>query len=331
MRIAVGILVLVGWLGAAPAVARAAPALALPAPGRLLLEAAPFGVAVLDEQGRVVRLGEWYESAWSPDGSLIAGAPRGAPGVLRDDGTIVWIGRRATPPVQPDWAPDGRRIAYKRESAVRVVGADGRGDRAVGRGAGFAGPRWQPSPALAARLAWADRRGRVMVAAVDAGRVVWRSRPGLPVRPDGLHWSPDGRLLAAVSGSVVRLFDGATGRLERRVPAGRVAGRFQLGAFAAAGLALARHDFARGRTRVTLLPAPSARERVLFDGRGSVTDLTPSPDGRWLLVGRRSADEWRFLPLIAGARPALRRGITRRVNPQAGGRWAFPRVTGWCC
>jgi hypothetical protein len=33
----------------------------------------------------------------------------------------------------------------------------------------------------------------------------------------------------------------------------------------------------------------------VFARGGQVTDLTFSPDGAWLLIGRRGGDEWRFV------------------------------------
>jgi hypothetical protein len=116
----------------------------------------------------------------------------------------------------------------------------------------------------------------------------------------------------------------------RRLTASRH-NHFQYAAFVGDQLVLIRHDFTRGTSRVTRVQARSARaaERTVFAGRGSVVDVTPSPDGRIVLLGRRSSDEWQFQPL-SGTAPARRiHGVTRRLNPQATGRRAFPATRGW--
>jgi hypothetical protein len=288
-----------------------AASLALPVPGRLLVEAPPFGSAIVAQDGRIVRLGGWYDTAWSPDGSVVAGIRGRRLAVLDDRGAPRWTRRPHAAPAQPDWSPDGRRLAYRAGPALHVVGADGRHDRVVARGLRFAGPRWGPQ----GQLAWADARGAVHLA---GGR---RSAPGPPVRPGGLQWSADGTRLAAVSGTVVRVLDPATGALVRRI-ASPPRDHFQLGAYVGGQLVLYRHDFTRGTTHVT------AGGGTLFAGRGIVADLTPSPDGRSVLLGRRGRDTWDFRPLASGARRAVRH-VTRRLNPRATGLWAFPTVRGW--
>jgi WD40-like Beta Propeller Repeat len=304
--------------------------LALPVQGRLLVEAPPFGLAIVEHDGRIARLGNWYDAAWSPDGARVAATHGRTLAVLDETGTVRWIDRRPAnaPPMQPDWAPDGRRLAYRSGRALRVVADDGRRDHAVANGLQFAGPRWRPG--TPGQLAWADRHGSIHVLDVAAARSRWTSPPGPPVRPNGLHWSTDGATLAAISGSTVRIFDATRGALLRRLSASRH-NHFQFGAFARDQLILVRHDFTRGTSRVTRIPArrPRAAERTVFAGRGSVLDATPSPDGRMVLLGRRSRDEWQFWPLFAAAAPRSIHGVTRRLNPQATGTWAFPTTRGW--
>jgi len=309
---------------------RTARPLALPVPGRLLVEAPPFGSAIVEHDGRVVRLGNWYDAVWSPDGQRVAATDGRAFAVLDEMGTVRWSDRRPAdaPPIQPDWASDGRLLAYRGGRSLRVVADDGRRDHAVAEGLQFAGPRWRPR--FPRQLAWADRHGAVHLLDVAAGRTRWTSPPGPPVRPSGLHWSPDGSTLAAVSGSVTRMFDARHGVLLRRLSASRH-DHFQYAAFAGDQLVLVRHDFTRGTSRVTRVPARSARaaERTVFAGRGSVVDVTPSPDGRMVLLGRRSRDEWQFQPLSGTAPTRSIPGVTRRLNPQATGIWAFPTTRGW--
>jgi hypothetical protein len=68
----------------------------------------------------------------------------------------------------------------------------------------------------------------------------------------------------------------------------------------------------------------SAARRV-FAGAGAFTGLEWSPDGRWLLVAWRDADQWLFLR-SAGVRAV--RGVSD-ISRQFGG--AFPALGGWCC
>ena len=299
----------------------------LPAPGRLLVEVAPFGAALVERDGQVRHMGDWHETAFSPDGARVVGARGGRLAVLDLDGKVAWSVRRSPSPTgtQPDWSPDGRRIAYRSGADLRVIGARGGADHRVARRLRFTGPRWRPRNENT--LAWADQRGRVQTLDVVAHRTLWRSAPGPPVRPGGLRWSPDGMRLAAISGSLVRVFD-ASGRLVQQLRA-RVHDHFQTGTFTRSEpsrLVLVHHDFTRGRTRVTML---SCREREIFAGRGSTVDVTPSPDGRYLLLGRRTADEWRFLPLVPMARTVVVESIARRINSRARGRWAFPATRDW--
>ncbi|HWK28199.1 MAG TPA: hypothetical protein VNS09_16660 [Solirubrobacter sp.] len=291
-----------------------AAALALPAPGNLLVEAPSFGLAIVAQDGHVTRLGRWYDGAWSADGSVIAAVGDRRLVTLDDRGRVRWrLPRRE--PAQPDWSSDGARLAYRDGAALRVVRADGRGDHARAARLGPAGPRWRPG--ARGQLAYADARGVVRL--LDGARTAWTSDSGPPVRPYGLRWSADGTRLAAISGSVVRVFDGATGRLVERIGTTR-RNHFQLGVYAGGDLVLVRHDFSRGTSVVT------RGTRTVLRGRGSVSDVTASPDGAWLLLGRRYADRWELRS--AGATREVH-GVTRRINPGASGRWAFPIVRGW--
>jgi dipeptidyl aminopeptidase/acylaminoacyl peptidase len=122
-----------------------------------------------------------------------------------------------TPPVQvtasdkpvsdPQWSPDGRRLAFVRDDEIWIVDADGsRLTRVVARPGGGTSPRWSPD---GHRLAFLSRRrGWSQVWVIDAP-VPRRGRPARDPRTpearavtptgndvDGLTWSPDGRQLA---------------------------------------------------------------------------------------------------------------------------------------
>jgi hypothetical protein len=79
--------------------------------------------------------------------------------------------------------------------------------------------------------------------------------------------------------------------------------------------------------RTTLGGFPTRR---LFEGSGRFQDLTWSPDGRWLLLGWRDADQWLFIPAGHGRVHAVS-NISRQFDPGATGKAAFPRISGWCC
>jgi len=107
----------------------------------------------------------------------------------------------------PQWSPDGRRLAFVRDDEIWIVDADGsRLTRVVARPGGGTSPRWSPD---GHRLAFLSRRrGWSQVWVIDAP-VPRRGRPARDPRTpearaltptgkdvDGLTWSPDGRQLA---------------------------------------------------------------------------------------------------------------------------------------
>jgi hypothetical protein len=72
-----------------------------------------------------------------------------------------------------------------------------------------------------------------------------------------------------------------------------------------------------------LRPDGTAASRV-FAGAGTFERVVWSPDGRWLLLGWPSADEWLF----------IRSAKVRKVIPVAGIGEAFgaeAELAGWCC
>ncbi|HEY6057559.1 MAG TPA: DPP IV N-terminal domain-containing protein, partial [Candidatus Limnocylindrales bacterium] len=121
----------------------------------------------------------------------------------------------------PQWSPDGRRIAFVRKDAIWTMEADGsRLTRVTEHPAGTSRPRWSPD---GRQLAFVSRRrGWSQVWLIDApvprrGRPAAHPRPPEPrvVTPAGLDveefdWSPDGSRLAAFARAADDLFGSIT-------------------------------------------------------------------------------------------------------------------------
>src|SRR5262249_28439910 len=131
--------------------------------------------------------------------------------------------------------------------------------------------------------------GEVVLRDVDSRRVVWRRR--VDVAPFALAWSGDGRRLAVVGRRGIQILDGAGHPRRRLTPTGRVGGAaFEPGTH---GLAVDLR-LPRG-SEVRLLGVEGRSSRVLFAGAGAFGDIAWSPNGRWLLVDWRTANQWLFL------------------------------------
>jgi len=70
-----------------------------------------------------------------------------------------------------------------------------------------------------------------------------------------------------------------------------------------------------------------ARSRLVFSGAGTFGGIDWSPDGHWLLVDWRGADQWVFIRSAAVRRISVRNiGTTFDSGPEH-----FAKLGGWCC
>jgi len=306
----------------------ARPALtSLPTDGQLLV-VSPRGVWVVQRDGSKRRLGNYDEAHWSPNGLFVVGT-RGRQLVALDPkGEVRWSLARSRPIHDASWSPDGYRIAYLAGSSLRMTAGDGTGDRLLRQLAGPAAPAWRPGPNQG--LTFSDPSGRITLVDPDRGRRLWATAPG-PV-PDQLAWTADGRRLVALAAGSVRVLS-ADGRLLSEFPLGASAQPHSVAVHPGGNSVAVSLRDARGRSEVISFPLHQRpqRPRRLFAGQGSFTDLSWSPDGRWLLVAWREANQWLFVRSTRVKKVDAVSNIAGQFEPGGNGSAAFPTIGGWCC
>jgi hypothetical protein len=297
----------------------------LPAPGSLLVDS-PRGPWVVHASGSKRLLGDYSQSAWSPHGLFVAVTSRHQLAAVDPEGNVHWTLSRLGPVRDPAWSPDGYRIAYLDGEELRVVAGDGTGDRPLARHVAAIAPAWQPGGLR--RLAFIDAAGRVEVVRADSGRSVFEVSPGPGTI--SLAWSADGARLLVVRRSGLRVFDRQGRPLwQVQAPAGM---RVRAGALAPDGRRVTAVLSARsGAQSEVLLLGPGGEKRRLLAGLGRFGDVVYSPDGRWLLVAWRSADQWLFLSPAHPRRIVAISDISRQFDPGTTSPPPFPSVAGWCC
>ena len=292
-------------------VEKAKPALfSLPAPGRLLVTS-DSGAWVVDADGSKRRLGDWGQASWSPFGRFVVVARTNELAAVEPNGDVHWkLSRRGVR--LPRWGGTklDTRIAYLSGGALRVVAGDGKNDHRVARRA-HAAAAWRPGPAHV--LAYARGDGVLRVIDADHGTVLLR-KP-IPEEPVELQWVSD-RLLVLMP-TRLRLYDDSGSVVLRR------SGAFSTAAVAPRAQAVAVVRRAGGVSSVEVISRAGATRRV-FTGSGRFDTLVWSPDGRWLLVGWPSADQWIFVRLKGARRIVPVANVSQQFESAS-----FPTAQGW--
>ena len=216
-------------------------------------------------------------------------------------------------------SPDGTRVAaaFGMDGTVRLWEAATWQPRHVlqAHSGGATGVSFSPD---GHRLATSGQDGLVRVWDREGKVVLTLKGHAGPVR--SVAYSPDGsRLASGCAGTEpIRLWDAATGKHLRNL-AGHGATLF-CAAYSPDGRRIA----VLRRADVLLYDARLRSPRRLFAGAGRLEGLAWSPDGRWLLVGWSSADQWLFLRVSGAARLTAVSNVSAQLRSRT-----FPRVAGW--
>jgi hypothetical protein len=319
----------------------------LPTAGELLVES-EAGPWVVREDGSKRLLGDYGGATWSSPRGLFVAATHGRQLVALDPaGTVRWTVTAPGPVRDPRWSPSGFRIAYRSGNDLRVVSGDGTGDHLVARDVAAVAPAWRPRPesefvkgagALGPeQLSFVDAGGRPRLVDADAGEESPRGPRAGHVSPQygsvqEIAWSTNGEQFLATSNEDLvsdRIGPGPEGVFAYAV-SGKA--RIEAAALAPSGDRLALLERRQGRSVIRLLELADdqrSSSAPLFAGPGTIDDVTWSPDGRWLLAGWRSADQWLFLRADPPRRLIAIDDISRQFDPGDSGDIEFPRVSGW--
>ncbi|HTU98428.1 MAG TPA: hypothetical protein VMF14_21435 [Solirubrobacteraceae bacterium] len=313
-----------------------APALSLPAPGKLLVSNAR-GTWIVSAGGSVHRVGAWTQASWSPRAKFLAVGSAGSLAAVRPAGSVAWrLSERTVSDPRWYW-PNGYRLAYRSGSDLREVAGDGSGDHVLAAGVAAVAPAWRPVHEF--QLAYVTRHGAVVVRDADTGAPVWHSGPHRG-RPIALSWSPTGARLVLVTSAGAWLYlPGQTPPLQIKLA---VAGPVRSAAASPDGrwLALVRGGAAgpadsvrpgsasAPQLQLLDLTRPSRPPRTVLSGI-AVSQPTWAPDSRWLVVAWSAAGQWWFVRATGRPRVIAESRVAAALG--AGGTPGPLRFDGWCC
>lgn len=163
------------------------------------LHSALWGVRVADGQVERLETGlaRTISPSFSPDGQRIAMASdeKGTWDIyILEGGMARRITSDASDEHEPRWSPDGEMLAFvarlREGLSVKVVRADGTGERTIFSDGVNLDPRWSPDGRMFAFVReGTETRSDIWVAEVSSGEARCISRDGLNSAP---RWSPDG-------------------------------------------------------------------------------------------------------------------------------------------
>jgi WD40 repeat protein len=302
----------------------ARPALvSLPAPGRLLVTSAQ-GTWIVQADGARRRLGAYDQATWSPHGLFVAVSRGHELTAVDPRGQVRWSLARRASIADARWSPSGFRVAYRSGRSLRMVAGDGTHDRRLRAAVSPVAPAWRPGTRHVLAFATGDR---VTVVDADRNQRLWSIAAGASVRQ--LAWTQAAALVVRTSAGA-RVYAGH-GRLtaQASLPPG---GRVLAAELSPDGRTLAVARAGRSGEVVALpLAGADTRPRTLFRGAGAFSGLAWSPDGRWLLIAWRDADQWLFVRSAQVRRIRAVSGIGGVFAPGRRGAQPFPTLGGWCC
>ncbi|HYC30886.1 MAG TPA: Ig-like domain-containing protein [Gemmatimonadales bacterium] len=219
------------------------------------------------------------------EGIVAVSAANGAHRVVVSDGFVNWS--RA-----PDWAPDGRRLALRRNGTIHVVNADGSGLTSLGVPGDE--PSWSPDGTMIAFVVNEDEDYNIFRMRADGSDVVrLTSSPQEDHYPD---WSPDGtsilftrraRTVPTLQAEIMLMNPDGSGV--------RALGRQGVNpAWSPDGSRIAFSGMSPNRMDVYVMNADGSDVTNLTVGHGEVVSYYPtwSPDGRRIAYMSSVYDEW---------------------------------------